>query len=404
MHILQFQVRKGRLAETRVVTIRHTPLAAGEVRIAVDTFAYTANNITYAAFGDAMHYWDFFPAAEGRGGSGRAAGEAAVTSDTAFADEAGAWGCIPVWGFGDVVESLHPGVAVGERLYGYWPMATHAVLQPGRLEPAWFSDAAPHRAGLHPVYNRYLRCAADPFYRPDTEAVQSLLRPLFLTAWLIDDFLADNAFFGTAAAASAAGSGGGVVLLSSASSKTASATAALLARRPEIEVVGLTSARNVVFCRGLGVYSRVLAYDELDALPAGTPCVYVDFAGNGGLRKAIHARFERLAYSCAVGGTHVDQLAGGGDLAGPRPVLFFAPAQAKKRTADFGAEGLQARMVTAWNDFLAIATEGPQPWIVVQRHEGPDAVAEAHRQVLHGQDDPRIGRVLSMGPQPLAQN
>ena len=95
-----------------------------------------------------------------------------------------------MWGFAKVVQTLHPGVAVGERLYGYWPMASHAVLQPDRLSEAGFSDAAPHRASLHAVYNQYLRCSGDPGYRADQEAQQMLLRPLFTTSFLIDDFLA----------------------------------------------------------------------------------------------------------------------------------------------------------------------------------------------------------------------
>ena len=77
-----------------------------------------------------------------------------------------------------------------------------------------FRDAAPHRAELHAVYNQYLRCSADPFYTPGSEDVQALLRPLFITSWLIDDFLADNDFFGA-----------DTLLLSSASSKTAYGTA-----------------------------------------------------------------------------------------------------------------------------------------------------------------------------------
>jgi hypothetical protein len=40
------------------------------------------------------------------------------------------------------------------------------------------------------------RCSRDPFYTADSESVQALLRPLFITSWLIDDFLADNDFFG----------------------------------------------------------------------------------------------------------------------------------------------------------------------------------------------------------------
>ena len=40
------------------------PLAPGEARLRIDRFALTSNNITYAAFGDAMKYWQFFPSAD----------------------------------------------------------------------------------------------------------------------------------------------------------------------------------------------------------------------------------------------------------------------------------------------------------------------------------------------------
>ena len=366
-----FQVRKDSLATIRLQAAADTPLADGQVRVAIAHFALTSNNITYAAFGEAMNYWQFFPVAPDEDGT--------------------AWGCIPVWGFGDVVQSLHPGVAVGERLYGYWPMASQAVLQPVKLSAASFSDGAPHRAALHPVYNQYQRCSADPFYTADTEAVQALLRPLFLTAWLIDDFLADNAFFGTTTAGRR-----GVMLLSSASSKTAYATAAQLAKRPEVEVVGLTSPANVAFCQSLGVYSRVLTYDQLDALPADTPCVYVDFAGNGGLRQAIHTRFTALAYSCSIGGTHVEQLAGARDLPGPKATLFFAPAQVKKRSTDWGPAEFGQRLLAAWHGFRAQVSDPTAPWLVVQPHRGPAAVTAAYAAVLGGQGDPRGGHMLSI--------
>ncbi|MBL0918087.1 MAG: DUF2855 family protein [Hydrogenophaga sp.] len=369
MSTMQFHVKKSHLATTRCVTLPDGPLAPGQVRVRVEHFAYTANNITYAAFGEAMNYWQFFPVAA----------------------DADGWGVVPVWGFAVVVQSTHAGVAVGERLYGYWPMATHAVLQPARLSAEHFFDAAPHRAALHPVYNQYLRCAADPLYRADREALQALLRPLFLTAWLIDDFMADNGFFGTTAAGRR-----GALLLSSASSKTAYATAAQLAQRPDVEVIGLTSAANVAFCESLGVYHRVLRYDQLDALPADTPCIYVDFAGSGPLRQAIHERFGALAYSCAIGGTHVNELGGGQGLPGPRPVLFFAPAQAKKRHGDWGAAEFNTRLAQAWHAFLAKVSAPTPPWLQVQEHRGPAAVQAAHALVLGGQGDPRIGHMLAL--------
>jgi hypothetical protein len=377
MSTTTFLVRRDQLATTTLHTAPATALADGQVRVRVERFALTANNITYAAFGEAMGYWQFFPA----------------PADAPPPAEAAAWGCIPVWGFATVVQSLHPGVAVGERLYGYWPMASHAVLPPGRLSADGFVDAAPHRAALAAVYNRYLRCATDPFYTADSEGVQALLRPLFLTAWLIDDFLADNAFFGATAAQPGVRP---LLLLSSASSKTAIATAAQLARRPEVQVVGLTSAANADFCRSLGCYAQVLAYDDLATLPADAPALYVDFAGNGGLRRDIHTRFTRLAYSCAIGGTHVEQLAGARDLPGPRATLFFAPVQVKKRSADWGAAEFNQRLVAAWHGYRAQVAAATPPWLVVEERPGASAVPAAYAQVLGGRMDPRGGLMLSL--------
>ena len=370
MSTTSFLVRKDALSTTRLDTATDAPLADGQVRVRIESFALTSNNITYAAFGDAMSYWQFFPTGEE------------------------GWGSIPVWGFASVVQSLHPGVAVGERLYGYWPMASGAVLSPDRLSPARFTDAAAHRAALPAVYNQYVRCSADPLYTSDTEDLQALLRPLFITSWLIDDFMADNDFFGA-----------GTLLLSSASSKTAYGTAFQLHRRQGIQVIGLTSPGNVAFCESLGCYDRVLTYDALDALAADTSCVYVDFAGNGELRHAIHARFANLKYSCSIGGTHVEQLASKGAgkaLPGPRPTLFFAPAQIKKRTAEWGADEFGRRMVAAWHDFLAAVTGPTDPWLRAEHHHGGQAVQAAYVQVLAGKGDPRSGHVLSLYKQPGA--
>lgn len=368
MTLTQLLVRKDDLGRAELRTRADTALEPGQVRVAIDRFALTSNNITYAAFGDAMSYWSFYPSGED------------------------GWGIVPVWGFGDVVQSDHPGVAVGERLYGYYPMATQVVLQPGKLSPEGFSDAAPHRAALHGVYNRYQRCATDPFYTRDSEDVQALLRPLFITSWLIDDFLHDNAYFGATADAARSG----VLLLSSASSKTAYGTAFMLARRGGIEVVGLTSASNLAFCESLGCYHRVLAYDQIDRVGADAPCIYVDFAGNADLRRAVHTRFARLAYSCAIGGTHVEQLGSAKDLAGPKATLFFAPAQIKKRNADWGAQALGQRLVRDWSAFVARATDPAAPWLVVREHLGPAAALDAYRLVLAGRGDPRAGHMLSL--------
>ena len=237
-----------------------------------------------------------------------------------------------------------------------------------------------------------MRCSADPFYTASTEDAQALLRPLFITSWLIDDFLADNAFFGAAADTRRPA----VMLLSSASSKTAYGTAFQLAQRKGIEVVGLTSAANVDFCQSLGCYHRVLRYDQLDQLDAATPCVYVDFAGNAGLRETIHTRFTQLAYSCSIGGTHVEQLGSAKNLPGPKATLFFAPAQIKKRQADWGPQVFGKQLVQAWQQFLARVSDPAAPWLVPEHHAGQPAVAETYQRVLGGHANPRQGHILSV--------
>jgi hypothetical protein len=371
-----FTVLKSDLHQTTFDTdsAACAPLADGHIRLRINSFALTSNNITYAAFGDAMKYWNFFPV-------------------TTTASEA-ARGCIPVWGFADVVESRADGLNLGERIYGYFPMATHAVLQPSRISASSFVDAAEHRRELHPVYNQYTRCAADPGYAVAHEAHIALLRPLFMTSFLIDDFLADNDFFGAKA-----------VLLSSASSKTAYGTAFCLSQRrgtpSAVKVIGLTSAANVAFTRGLGCYDQVITYDEVASLPADVPTAYVDMSGSATVRSAVHHHFnDALKHSCAVGGTHWDDLTAKNTeapkhLPGPRPTLFFAPAQIKKRATDWGPAGLNQRTGAAWTAFMQALTNPAAPWLTVVSGKGAVAVEAVYRELLSGHTQPQQGHMLS---------
>ena len=356
-----FEVRRDDLAETRVVSEAMPPAEPGEVLLRVDAFALTANNITYGVTGDMIGYWQFFPTA----GDG--------------------WGRIPVWGFADVVSSGVDDVAEGERFYGYFPMAGHLLLQPVEVGDRSFVDGAEHRGELPAVYNQYLRCSADPLYRADQEALLMLFRPLFTTGFFIDDFLADNDFFGAA-----------TVLLSSASSKTAFGLAWLLHRnrRDNVRVVGLTAARNRAFVESLGCYDAAVIYDDLPSLPAG-PVVFVDMAGNGDLRAAVHRHYgDQLAYSCSVGATHWESaaLSGGPTLPGPKPELFFAPTQVARRTGDWGPAGVAERLAAAWVPFAEQAAD----WISVRRAQGPEAVAAAYDDLLHNRADPAEGVILSL--------
>jgi hypothetical protein len=348
-------------------------LEPGQARLAVEQVALTANNITYAAFGEAMKYWQFFPSPDP------------------------AYGCLPTWGFATVVESQAEGLTPGRRVWGYLPLGTHLVVQPGRVRASGFVEQSPHRAELAAAYQAYAFCDADPAWRPELEGLQAVLKPLFMTAFLLDDFLAegggDAAFFGAQR-----------LLLSSASSKTAFATAFCLGQRPRHarpEIVGLTSASRVGFVQGLGCFDRVLGYGEVETLPADQTAVYVDFAGDAGLRRRVHGRFgDRLAFSSAIGGTHWRELGGGGGLPGPRPTLFFAPGQAKKRSAappeGWGAEAFGQRLGQAWQAFLAAVQQGREPWVRIVGRRGTEAAEAGYRALLEGTADAREGLMLSL--------
>jgi hypothetical protein len=269
-------------------------------------------------------------------------------------------------------------------------MGSHVVLEPARITDSGFIDGAAHRKELHAVYNQYNRCSTDPGYRSDREAEIALLRPLFVTSFLIDDFLADNQFFGAR-----------TVVLSSASSKTAYGTAFCLARRrgtPEaVKVVGLTSSANVAYTQGLGCYDEVLSYDAVGHLPADVPTLYVDFSGSTEVRASVHRHFgDQLKYSCSVGGTHWDHLGGGKGLPGPRPVLFFAPAQIKKRSADWGMGGLMQHIATAWLAFMEPVTRADKPWLTVIRGQGAQDLQRTYLDLLDGKVPPQQGHVLSL--------
>jgi hypothetical protein len=344
MQVTELHVRKDDLSA--IVAVPHeVALADGEALFRIDGFALTANNVTYAAHGADMGYWGFFPAPDD-------------------------FGIAPVWGFASVIESRADGIESGQRFYGYWPMASHAVLRPGKASPRGFTDVAAHRQKLPPVYNSYV--TASPAW--GSEAVQALFRPLYTTSFVLDVMLADSP--------------AEVLVLTSASSKTALGLAQ--AAKGRQRVVGLTSAANIGFVEATGYYDEVLAYDEAGTLAdvTGTAAL-IDFSGNGQVRHAVHSALgDRLLESHIVGDTHWDA-ANTSNLPGVAAQLFFAPTVIVDRIAQWGAEGFETRLTAAWGRF--IASTG---WLRVVEGEGEAVVAEKWRAVAAGRIDPAEGLML----------
>jgi hypothetical protein len=353
-----FLVKRDDLRECRIAESETPGVGPGQALLRVDTFGLTANNITYAVMGEAMSYWDFFPAEDG-------------------------WGRVPMWGFAEVERSEAEGVAVGTRLYGYLPPSSHLLVTPARVSEEGFVDGSPHRAGLPSAYHRYSATGADPFYRTGTEEMQMLLRPLFFTSFLIDDQLDDDELTGR-----------GPIMISSASSKTAIGAAFMLAQREVVELIGLTSPRSLEFVEGLGIYGRTIAYDAIDSLDKG-PATYVDVAGDAAVRQAVHSHFsDDLIHSMAVGVTHWEEFGSGGqgELPGPAPKLFFAPDRVVKRSADWGDDELMQRAADAWHPFC----EWTAGWLGTIPDQGFDGIERAYLDVIEGSVDPKTAHVISL--------
>ena len=355
------QINRGDLTQSRIVTQDQPALADGWVRLAIDSFSVTANNVTYAVVGDAFGYWNFFPAID---------------------DNGGAWGVVPMWGHATVSQSNHPDLAVGERVYGYLPMGETLDVQPAGVTPGGFSDGAAHRQPMSPIYNQYSRLAADPEHDPAKEAERMIFGPLFKTGFLIEAMLGRAEWFGAAA-----------LVCTSASSKTAMALASVArAKSPQIKRIGLTSAGNVEFVRDGGFYDQVLAYDAVAQLPQVTS-VAVDFAGNAALLHAVHTALgDHLRYSSTVGATHVGAGFGrdNGELPGPKPVLFFAPDHAMASIKELGPKAFGAAVAASWQRFLG-ETHGA---VTVDRRSGLRAAQAAFADILGGKSDPAVGIVI----------
>ncbi len=341
-------------------------LSTGEIEIAVRKFALTSNNVTYATLGvsfgkwtDMPGYWAFFP----------------WTTDT--------YGQLPIWGFAEVIRSSHADIAVGEELYGYFPMASHLTMRPGNVKDASLVDMMPHRQKLAPVYNQYNRVSGMTDLKESEKDLWPVFRPLLVTGYMICDQLEENNYYGAEE-----------IIITSASSKTSMMTAKCFEGFEGVpKLVGLTSARNKDFVVISGLYDTVVTYDEISTLASDVPTAMVDMAGNGDVINQIHEHFkDTLTFSLLVGLSHWDSARPSKHLVGPPVTPFFAPGRIKQRTGEWGSDGFRDRLAAAWDGFASLAPTLTK----VEISDGPDAAKKAYDDLIDGKIDPEISTLISV--------
>ena len=374
---MDFEVDRRDFRRTRTAASQNTALSPGQIRLAVERFALTTNNVTYAVVGDMLDYWGFFPT------------EAP-------------WGRLPAMGLGSVVESAHPDIAAGGRYFGFYPMSSDVVIAVKPLSSTAatqtdrspvngavaFRDVGAHRAQHAATYTDFRDVATDAMFNPDKADEYLLLWGMFMTSFLVDDYLGD------ADAEGGVFRGAGQTLVTSASSKTSICLAACLARRESHHSIGVTSPRNRSFVRA----SRPVRPG--DHLRRDRPD-----RRQGRLRPGRHGRQRPGAVGdphalrrqpedspSAVGATHWEEMGSGSDLPGPDPSSSFAPAQSAKRAQDWGPEELANRIARAFHDLL----DHTERWLTVVHRTGPDGIEATYRELLEGRADPAIGYVCSI--------
>jgi hypothetical protein len=351
------EVRRDAIAETRVVCEAEPQPADGQAVLRIERFTMSANNVTYARVGEDFAYWRFFPAANG-------------------------WGRLPVLAYAEVAASRCGVVPEGRRLLGFFPMSDYLQVTPARPHPGGFAAGCEHRRGLPGLYNAYRWLDADPAFDPAIADQQLALRPSFWLSFLFDQHLQDNHDFAAH-----------IAVISSASSKSALGIAHLLAGRP-IATIGLTAPHRVEPLRAIGIYDRVEAYPAAGDLGV-EPTVFVDLAGDTGLRAAVHGHFgQALRHSALLGTTHGTMPAPGGDLPGPRPELFFVPDQLRDRARQHGLSALDSRFAAALASFAAWSTT----WLDLITITGTARIEAAYRDLLNGTLPPASALLCQMTP------
>lgn len=364
----EFQTNKNDITQTRVVEAGNKPedftLGDGDILVKIDRFAFTANNVTYGAIGEQIGYWQFFPPSQTEG-------------------EETQWGMVPVWGFADVVVSNNPDVPVGDRLYGYFPIADYLQITPTRVNEQRLVDGAPHRAELPPVYNNYDRVGAA---NPQADNLRSLLNPLYGTSFCLCDALQEEAYHGAEQ-----------VIILSASSKTAIGLGFGLSQidgeRPRI--VGLTSPGNVAFTQSVHAYDDVIGYDALDSL-ANVPSVLVDMSGNRVVLGTVHGLLgDNMKWCHFVGLTHWDDSETKNDpaaaqLIAERSAMFFAPGHIQRRAKELGADAFNKQVA----DFVMAGIAHGQGWMQVKETEGLSNFTPVYDAMVGGNLDAKQGLII----------
>ncbi len=349
--MIKYLIDKSDISSINIIDEISEKLGAGQVKFKLEKAALTANNISYAVLGERFKFWDFFPHSGG--------------------------GILPVWGYAKVVETECDEVNIGNRFYGYYPLAEELIVQPVKINDYGFVDGKKHRQVLPQIYNYYENVNKNGVQK-EMEAAYMVFQPLFATSFLLAHYFMDNDSFG-----------GKQVFITSASSKTAMAFAAVLSHMDDaIELVGITSAKNVSFCESTELYHSIIDYESTGGLQNNAG-VIVDFAGNRSILAKLQDQiFHSLKKSITVGLSHWDQAVGEEKLPF-KSELFFAPDHAVRKQKEWGGKEFKVKLNKSLFPFLKKSFN----WL---QYNSSEDVFSNYEELVKGQVPPHQCIILKL--------
>ncbi|KAK7932141.1 hypothetical protein PG985_002853 [Apiospora marii] len=307
--------------------VPYPPLAApSSLRLRTRVVSLTHNNVTYAALGFLVHWWDAHPLPAG-----------GLTPPPY--DDADKYGRVSAWGYAEVLESTLPeGPGKGDYVFGYLPLATLAQDVEFRVDdamPGHLTATSAYRAQLMPFYNHYftvargsetaaqLRGGGDVDNNVDGAGFDALYRVLFECGHLVTKYMFDaerpvHPGLGPDAPAKSpwtrdmADLTGATVVLLAPASKTALGMAYEMQKRVKQgaaahgpkRVVGAASEASRDFVQGTGLYDATVSTTETPdaeflaklgvSVGDGDKVVLIDCGGRAGVGQAWAAAFRPL--------------------------------------------------------------------------------------------------------------
>jgi len=352
-------IRKSDPADCKIATIPLAELDEGEVRVKIEKFGLTSNNVTYAALGGTMAYTEFFPLAE----------------DPAYA-------CLTVWGMATIEESRAEGISAGDRCYGFFPAAGRAVFRVADATGSGFRVDRPDIPSEYDFYHVYNMVGRDPFHVAGSEELMVVLRPLFLTGLLLADYLEVLEYFDAKH-----------VLISASASKTSFGLAHALHTAGTARVVGLASDVSKAAAERMGVYDEVVTYEQVDGLRV-EDSVYVDVCGKPELRPRLAEHLGgALKRIIAVGMTswREAKFEGLTKTEGIETEFFFAPAWTERRRKEAG-DAFLGKLVGDWQ----AEAQAAKAVFAVSESSGADALLAAYTGFVDGDARPDAAQVHAL--------